>query len=138
MGKGWDPYVQKALKIVGGNGYVPDEPDSLQKAINDVEDAMEEFDNGRKDLQTKVKALKTPGNEAQQGLRQYLAEVQKSDFGLDLKNKDDAKKVLQARAVLVGPINEAITAFAKYSKDVDELNKHVEELGDYKPPKTGR
>jgi hypothetical protein len=62
-----------------------------------------------------------------------VAKIEKADFGLDLKNKDDVRKILQARQMLLAKLNGAIKNWQDDDKMLDELDKHIEQLGKFKP-----
>jgi hypothetical protein len=133
MSAGWDKAKAAALKILGKDAEVPDMPDVCQKAADAVGKAQEEFDKAREGCEDKVLALQNSNDAVKNALKQFEAKIEKNDFKMDTHNKENLKKVQQARKLLT----DALTAGVKYweadDKMLDELDRHIEQLGKYKP-----
>ena len=129
----WDKAKGDALKILGAKGNVPDMPDTVEKAADVMGKADDEFVKGRKALEANVLALENANDGVVNSLKQFVAKIETSDFGLDLKNKDDLRKILQARQMLLAKLNTGIKQRQNDDKMLDELDKHIEQLGKYKP-----
>jgi hypothetical protein len=129
----WDIAKAAALKILGQDGEVPDVPDFIQKAADSMGKANQEFDKSREDCEAKLLAVQNANDAVRNGIKQFGAKLEKSDFKLDSKKKDDLKKILQARKLLTDRINAAIKYYNDDDKMLDEVDKHVIQLGKYKP-----
>ena len=60
----WDDAKASALKILGDKGKVPDMPDIVQKAADDLKKSSDEFDKCREDCEAKLLALQDPDDGA--------------------------------------------------------------------------
>jgi len=129
----WDIVKAAAVKLLGPDAEVPDMPDSVQTAADAMGKASGEFDKARADCEAKLLVLENSNDAVRNGLKQLLAKVEKSDFKLNPKEKDNAKKIAQARALLVAKVNSGIKMYNDDDKMLDEVNKHLVQLGNYKP-----
>jgi len=129
----WESIKAAALKILGDNGDVPDMPPNIDLADNDIKMAGRGFDQSRQDLEAKLLDLQNAFDLLTNALKQFSAKIEKSDFGLDAKNKDDQKKIAKARQMLTGWLNDIMKICTDYTKVLDELDKHVVQLEKYKP-----
>src|SRR5215831_7409945 len=125
MSDRWDRAKAAALKILGDDGEVPDFPDAVDKAGESFKKAKEEFDKSREDCEAKLLALQNANDAERNGLKQFLAKIEKSDFNLDSKKKDDLKKIQKARQLLTGELNDGIKHAEGNDKILDELDKHL-------------
>ena len=100
MGAQWDKAKAVALKILGDKGEVPDIGDAFEKARDSHEKAVEEFNKSREDCEAKLLAVQNTNDLGDKALKQLLAKIEKSDFNLNSKNKDDLKKIKEARQFL--------------------------------------
>jgi hypothetical protein len=66
-------------------------------------------------------------------LEQFRAKLEKDDFSLN--SKDDKDKIKKAEDLLTGELDDAIKDWGDDNKILDELDKHVIQLGNYSPPK---
>jgi hypothetical protein len=122
-----------ALKILGDKAKVPERPDNLKKANTNLVKALDEFSKTQDACEAKLLAMENANDGALNALKQFLAKIEKNDFNLDSKDKDDAKKIQQARDLLTAPIDDAIKDRKLNDKALDELDKHLIQLGKYKP-----
>jgi hypothetical protein len=129
----WDKAKASALKILGDSGKVPDLPDTVDKAADTLDKADDAFDKSREDCEAKLLAVQNGNDAVRNTLKQFLAKVAKSDFELDSKNKDDAKKIQKARQILTDTLNSAIKAYDSDDKVLDEVDKHLIQMSKYKP-----
>ena len=67
-------------------------------------------------------------------LEQFRARIEKNDFKLDAKK--DAKKIQQAQKILTGELDAGIKELKGHDKMLDELDKHMIQLGKYKQSPT--
>src|SRR4051812_5341550 len=133
MSANWDKVKAAALKILGDDAKVPDMPDALDKAGESIGKSKEAFDKSREDCEAKILALQNANDAVRNGLKQFEAKIEKSDFELDSKNKEDLKKIEKARKLLTDRLNVGIKHYEDDDKDLGELDKHIVQLGKYKP-----
>jgi len=97
MADDWDDAQKKALKILGDKGKVP-EP--KMKSYNDgATKAWNAFDKARDDIEAKLTDLEGAFEKISGGIDQYEAKLEKDNLGLDPKDKEDAKKIDQAKDI---------------------------------------
>jgi len=133
MSAEWDKSKAAALKILGKDGKIPDMPAGVEKAADSMGKASEALDKSREELESKLLELQNANDGVKNGLKQFLAKVEKDDLGLDSKNKDDLKKIQQARKLLTDRLQAGVKHYDGDDKMLDELDKHVIQLGKYKP-----
>jgi len=129
----WDIAKAAALKILGKDGEVPDMPDIVQTAADNMGKASDAFDKCREDCEAKLLALQNANDAVRNSLKQFQAKIDASDFKLDSKNKDDLKKIQQARKLLSDRLSSATKHYTDDDKMLDEVDKHLIQLGKYKP-----
>jgi hypothetical protein len=128
----WDDAKAAALKILGKDAEVPDLPDTITQAGTNRTKANGEFDKGREDCEAKVLAVQNANDSLRNALKQFEAKIEKSDFKLDSKKKEDLQKIQKARQLLTGKLNAAIKLNEDDDKMLDEVDKHLIQLGKYK------
>jgi hypothetical protein len=129
----WDKAKAEALKILGDKGKVPDVPDTIGKAADSKGKASDEFDKSREACEKKLEAVENANDALKNATKQFLAKIEKSDFGLDSKDKEELKKIQKARQVLTDTLDAAIKRREDEDKELDELDKHLIQLGKYEP-----
>ncbi len=130
----WDKTKAAALKILGKDGDVPDPPPALIKSVDEVSKAITGFNSAREDLEKTILTMENANDGVKNVLKQFSASLAKSDLGLDPKNKDDAKKIAQARKILLDRMGDGMKRHDTNEKMLDELDKHVIQLAKYKSP----
>jgi hypothetical protein len=125
---------QKANKVLGDGATMPDEKVDVQGIIDKANDSFAKFKKGRDDLGTVVENLEDAIDAIKNGMKRVQAYYATADFGLDKKNKDDAKKIDQAQKIFSTFFAQQLALAAKWEKDLDEMQKHLAQLGDYKGP----
>ena len=131
----WAKTKAAALKILGKDGDVPDPPPEMEKALADIYKAIEDFNSAREVLEKKILVNENANDGVKNVLKQFKAKLEKNDLGLDPKGKEDAKKILQARKILLDRVALGMKNHDLHEKVLDELDKHVVQLQDYKAPK---
>jgi hypothetical protein len=129
----WDKSRQAALKILGDKGEVPDLPDTINQGGDDFDKAAGEFKKSREDCEAKLLAMENVNDAQRNAVKQFLAKIEKSDLGLDPSSKDDLKKIQKARKQLTDTLDASVKHFTDNDKILDELDKHLIQLGKYKP-----
>jgi uncharacterized phage infection (PIP) family protein YhgE len=125
---------QKANKVLGNGATMPDEPVDVQAIIDKADDSFAKFTKGRADLGNQVESLEDAIDAIKNGMKRVQAAYATADFGLDKKKKDDAKKIDQAHKIFSTFFAQQLTLAAKWEKDLDEMQKHLAQLGEYKGP----
>jgi hypothetical protein len=129
----WDKAKAAAIKILGNKAVVPDLPASINKASETFDKTNDAFKASREECEGKLLEIEDATSALGNAVKQFQASVEKSDFKLDSKNKDEAKKIQQARKILTGELGSASKDLAAITKVLDELDKHLIQLGKYKP-----
>ena len=135
MADNFDAAKAKAQKILGKDAKIP-VPKSLDKLQSDWFVAYDAYEKSRDDLEAKILTLQKAGVNAKLTLQQYGDKLDDEDFGLDEKNKDDAKKIKDAHDILDAWLQNL---FKNVDADVDglaELVKHLVDFKKYKPKQT--
>jgi predicted nucleic acid-binding Zn-ribbon protein len=129
----WDKAKAAALKVLGNKAVVPDLPASINKASDTFEKTNVAFKASREDCEGKLLEIEDAASAFGNAVKQFQASIEKSDFKLDSKNKDEAKKIQQGQKILAGELGSALKELAATTKILDELDKHLIQLGKYKP-----
>lgn len=133
MANSWDVARASAAKVLGDKAKIP-EPKAPNKALDVAGKAFDAFDKSRDDIEAKLLDLQNSFGAVKNAFDQFGAIIEKSDFGLDKKNKDDAKKIADAQKILGDYIGEVDDAQSANVKMLGELDKHIILLSKYKPP----
>jgi len=134
MGAQWDKAKASALKILGDQGDVPDMAPPVATAHDNFDKAFDALNKSREDCEAKLLALENANDSVRNAMKQFLATIEKNDLGLDSKNKADLVKIQKARRLLIDALNGFMKGYEKNDKIFDELDKHVIQMGNYKPP----
>jgi hypothetical protein len=126
----------KATKILGKDAKIPPEKGDFDKNFSDGAKLVDAYNKSREDLEDKILALENSISGFINGLKQSAAVYEKDNFGLDPKKKDDAKKIKQAQQMFSSFFSSELSSMTTKTKDIDELDKHVIQLGKYKSPWT--
>ena len=128
----WSTTKAKAQKILGKDAKVP-EPKSLKRVRDDWWSAFADYQKSCGDLENKILALQKAASSVKLTLKQYGDEIDDEAFGLDEKNKDDAKKIKEAHDILKGWADDLEKGIDDEIDELDELDKHVIDFKKYKP-----
>ena len=126
----WDKAKEQALKALGDGAEVPDLADSIVKASKAYDDVNTAFKTSREECEAKLLELDNANAAFLNAIEQFRARVEKNDFKLDAKK--DAKKIQQAQKLLTGELDGAIKQLKANDKTLDDLDKHMIQLGKYK------
>ncbi len=131
MADDWGTSAAKAQKILGKDAKIP-QPKFIGKAASDYEAAWTAFKKARADLEAKVLDMQNLESKVKNSVKQFEDSIEETDFGLDGKNKDDAKKIADAQAILTGYCDNLIAIRDQAIKDLGELDKHLMNIAKYK------
>ena len=128
----WDELKAKAVKILGDDAKVPDLPDNVKKASDDIDAKFADFAKSREDCEAKLLAKQNANDAFVNAVKQFGAKIEKSDFELDSSNKETLKKIQKARKLLTDGVQHVIKFVSDDDKVLDDLDKHLIQLGKYK------
>src|SRR5262249_21283887 len=131
MSATWDQARADALKILGDKGEVPKSPDAIDKSAKNRSKAWDEFHKSQGALEAKLEATENANDAARNALKLFLAKIEKSDFNLNSKNKDDLKKIQQARKLLTGLIEGLIKGGRDEEKMLEEAGNAPNQVERY-------
>ncbi len=131
MADDWGASLAKAQKILGKDAKIP-QPKFLGKASSDYGAAWAAFKKAREDLEAKVLDMQNLESKMKNTIKQFEDSIEEAEFGLDDKNKDDAKKIKDAQAILMGYCDNLIGIRDQAIKDLGELDKHLMNIAKYK------
>jgi fumarylacetoacetate (FAA) hydrolase family protein len=127
---GWDKARAEALKILGDGAEVPDLPDTVVKGQDALDEAAKVFKTAREDCEAKLLETDNANAACMNAAQQFRARIEKNVFNLDAKK--DAKKIQQAQKLLLARLDDGLKALQRNDKMLDELDKHMIQLGKYK------
>jgi hypothetical protein len=100
MAKNWNATVAEAMKVLGKQAEMPDFKMDLHKVSDQFVQAVKGCKKSVDDFIGAIITLQGANLTVLASCAQVQSVIQKADFGLDEKNKDDAKKIAQARKIL--------------------------------------
>ena len=98
---GWTAQVKQAEKILGQKGKIPPPDRDMVKTNKHLDDLHDEFVEDRDKFSDISKRLATYISYYNDQIKKFRAVVDKDNLGLDPNNKDDAKKIGQAKDVVL-------------------------------------
>jgi hypothetical protein len=131
MANDWESAKDKALKLLGDKGKLPDDKfvykvnDELMKSSDDFHKKRDDFEDVLSDCQAML--LKYSN-----AIDQLEAKIEGDDLGLDKKNKDDAKKIAAAKKVLTSCLKDIESKMDAGIKGLKEAGRHLILLAKYK------
>ena len=126
----WDAAQKQALKILGAGATVPDKPNTITKALADWDKVGAEFKSAREACEEKVLAMDNANSALVNAMEQFRTRIEKNNFELDPKK--DQQKIDQARKLLLADIDGSLKQGKDNDKVLEELNKHLIQVGKYK------
>ena len=136
MGKWLEGKQDDAKKILGDDAQFPDEKPDMTKLQEDYAKKRDAFEDARSKLEDAIQEFENAITTFQNGLKTNRTAHEKSDFGLDPKNKEDKKKIDKASKIFMDFFARIEKSVGDRFKEIDELNKHAIQLRNYTPPKT--
>lgn len=132
MSNSWPATRSEAIKILGKKAKFP-EPKNMTGLIANLEKSFLAFDKARNAIEDRIPEMQNAGAAFAQAAKQFGAIVDKTDFGLDKKDKEDAKKIEAAKDVLSEYVEGVAEQSAHNEKALTELEKHLVLMSKYKP-----
>lgn len=128
MSSSWEATKAAAMKILGKGGEIPDPKGSFSKSSAELQKAFEAFYKSRSDLEEKLLDVENANAAGKNVLRQFGEKIDKSTLGLDPRDKEEAKKIEQARKLLLDFVDGATAVLDDNDSKLDELDKHLVSL----------
>jgi hypothetical protein len=132
--KDFDDAKAKAQKILGKDADMPKEKVDFNKLSDDINKDHDDFDKVREQLEASVLKCENGLSAIANAVKQTSAIYEKADFGLDPKKPEDAKKIKQAQQLFSTALSGIQKTVTTSTKNLDELDKHVIQMGKYKAP----
>ncbi len=129
---GWDRAVATAEKILGKDADIPKPKANIDKAVANEDKQWGDFVKARESLEEEVLGLVDASQQVAAAIEQFRDVISQDAFGLDLKKKDDLKKIQEARKIMLALLDKHIATVRNNAKDERELNKHLANIGSYR------
>lgn len=126
---GWDRAVAAAEKVLGKDADIPKPKGTIDKAVANEGKQWGDFVKARESLEEEVLALVDASQQVAAAIEQFRDVISENAFGLDLKKKDDLKKIQEARKIMLALLDKHIATVRNNAKDERELNKHLANIG---------
>ncbi len=127
----------KAQKILGKDAKIPDAK-FIPKLQSDTDSAFAAYRKTCDDLETKILELQKTMAGAKLTIKQFAEKLDDENFGLDEKNKDDAKKIKDAQALFDAWSDDLGKQIDGDISALDDLDKHLMDFRKYKPKPTDK
>jgi len=124
----------KAIKILGKDADMPKEKVDFDKISKAVEDGFDSVKKARDQLEAALLECDNALSSGVNAVKQTQMIYEKSDFGLNPKKPEDAKKIKQARQLIGAVLAKSLSISAQDMKSFEELEKHAIQVGKYKCP----
>jgi hypothetical protein len=131
--KSFDDATEQAKKVFGDHADIPPPKNDPEKLRDSFDKAAGEFDGARDTVEAKLLAMENAISTFKNGMKQNAAIYERANFGLNDKSKDDAKKIKLAQKIFSDYFTNGHSRADRELKMLDELDKHVIQLGKYKP-----
>jgi predicted esterase YcpF (UPF0227 family) len=132
MASQWDAAKAKAQQILGKDAKIPD-PKFLPKLQAEHDAAFNAYSKARDELEAKLLEMQKAWSNGKLTVKQFADKLDDEDFGLDAKNKDDAKKLKDAHAIFAGWAQNVADIADTNISGLEDLDKHLIDFKKYKP-----
>ena len=129
MAADWDKAIDAAKKILGKDAEIPTLPGTIDSALDKFQAAKSKFKDICEDLDKACLELEDANSDLKNAVNQFKSKVDKADFGLDGKSKEDAKKIAQAQKLLTAELADGVKNCATNEKKIEDLDKSINHLG---------
>jgi hypothetical protein len=131
----WNKTLADAKKTLGTSAKIPEA--KMQNVLQKVKEGNKlgpAFATARDALEKKIEDLQDAGSKIKNALSLANAELSKNNFGLDPKKPDDKKKIDAAQKAFSQFFQDSGKEIDDIISKTNELDKHMEQLSDYKGP----
>lgn len=128
MGKelsAWKAAKAQAEKTIGKEGKLPKAKGDLVALMDAANKAAQKVISERDTMEGSVLALQDAFSKIYDAAESYTDIVDGSDFHLDEDNKDQAKKIDDAKKTLTDALKEITDKVGTYHNNLEEFNKHL-------------
>src|SRR4051794_13014941 len=129
---GWDRAVAAAEKVLGADADIPKPKANIDKAVANEGKQWSDFVKARESLEDELLALVDASQQVADALEQFRDVISQNALGLDLKKKDDLKKIQEARKIMLALLDKHVATVKNNAKNERELNKHLANIGNYR------
>ena len=133
VAKSLEDAIEQAKKVLGNQADIPPPKNDPEKLRENFDKASGEFEGARNDIEAKLLAIENAIAAFKNGMKQNAAIYERANFGLNEKSKDDAKKIKLAQKIFSDYFANGHARADREIKMLDELDKHIIQLGKYKP-----
>ena len=127
-----DELNRELMDVLGKDASMPKDKVDYDKIDKAKSAAEQVFHKTRDELEANILALLNFISEYKNGLKQTAALYAKDNFGMDPKDKDDAKKLKAAEKVIASFLSDFDGAWDRESKTLTELQTHAIQMSKYK------
>jgi prefoldin subunit 5 len=106
---------------------------SVNSAVDEFNKSAKKFMANRDGLSKDLVSVQNANSKIVNSVKLFGNLADKETFGLDVKSADDKKKVDQAQKILQKAISEYEDESEDQNKTLDELEKHLTHIANYKP-----
>jgi len=132
MAETFESAKAKALKILGKDATIPSNK-AMVKTAGDLFAAFAAYQKAQQDMEAKILAMQKALASHKLTIKQLGEKLDDDDFGLNAKDKEDAKKLKEAHDIFDAWVAEKMTIIDADIDGLDELDKHVIDYAKYKP-----
>jgi hypothetical protein len=130
----WDPAVKAAKKILGPKGKLPDFPPNIAKTASNLGKSWNGFVAAQKALEAAYGAHLKNWDLYQGAHLSFIDDMERSNLGLDAKNKDDAKKISEAKKPLMTSLHKMDNEHKANLTKFQNLGSHVRIVAGFVEP----
>jgi len=125
----WDTATKKAIAVLGPKGKIPREPEpTVTKSMESNTESWEQFVKCRKALRAILTKHQNSYEKTIGAIAANQDDLNKESLGLDPKNKEELKKIVQARKILSDAIEDALKQHQAKFKELKGLDKFVDPI----------
>ncbi len=114
----------KALKILGKAATIPSNKAMLETA-DDLFAAFAAYQKAQEDMEAKILSMQKALSNHKLTMKQFGEKLDDDDFGINPKDKEDAKKLKDAHDIFDGWVASKMTIIDADIDGLDELGKHL-------------
>ena len=124
----WATASKKAMAILGPKGKIPEPEPAVIKSTKTNRESWDQFVKCRNALRALVTKHQNNFEKVLGAVTANQDDINKDSLGLDPKNKDDLKKIVQARKLLSDAIGEALKKNQAKFAELKGLDKFVDPI----------
>lgn len=130
----WKATRAAAMKILGKKGQVPDLAPAITKGIDKVFEGAQAFADATEQYGDALRELEDANSALEHALEDFTNVVNNTDFSMDADAHGNQTLIGKARSAILAVLANQTAALEKSNKDLEEADKHLIQMGKYKPP----